>query len=176
MQTGAYIYKCRYRVEASKTPSPMPIRCEKCQTYNQHLTKDCPNQIKCGYCSGPHGTRNCPNVQAPPKCNTCAESHPTYSYKCKAKPEAHPEKPELVVPDRTVDSSTQPNNSLRHPITVEDLLRFITITLQNIHPFQRSHILTQIQHAAKILFNIQLNATYSGPHTHFQIYSLETQV
>lgn len=171
---GAFIYRCRYRVEPSKSPQPLPIRCENCQTYNNHYTRDCHNPPICGHCSQQHKTRSCPNLEAQPKCATCNEPHSTYSYKCKAKPEPSPEKPDLVVPVRSSDPVTEPNNSLSHPITVEDLLRFITITLQNINPFQRPHILNQIQLTAKQLFHIQLHATYSGPHTHFHFKQVPT--
>ena len=75
-----------------------------------------------------------------------------------------------------MDSTTPPQNSLKQPVTVEDLLRFQTLTLQNIHPFLRQHILQQIVQTAKTLFRVHLFATYSGPHVHFQIVPLETEV
>jgi hypothetical protein len=77
LTTGAYIYRRRYRVEASRTQPPQPIRCDKCQQFNNHVTSNCPNKPVCGYCSQEHPTRTCPNATAPPKCNTCSEQHPT---------------------------------------------------------------------------------------------------
>lgn len=176
LSNGAFIYRRRHRVEPSKTTPTLPIRCEKCQSYNQHPTNKCPNLPNCGYCSENHLTTSCPNLQGPPKCSTCAENHPTYSYKCKAKPKPVPEHPELTVPLRTSDTQVTPNNSLRDPVTIEDLIRFSTILLQNVHPFLRDHILTQTMHAAKVLFNVQFHATYSGPHVHFNFNSIETAV
>jgi len=170
---GAPIYRRIYRVEPSKTPSPVAIRCERCQTYNQHQTKDCPNTPICGHCKENHSTSNCTNLQKPPSCFTCNQNHPTYSYKCQQRPAPLPDKPELTVPIRTTDKSTAPDNSLKHPITIEDLLRFITVVLQNIHPFQRNHILNQITIAGKSIFGVHLNATYSGPYAHFSVKPIE---
>jgi hypothetical protein len=175
LSCGAYIYRCRYRVEPSRSPPPLPVRCERCQTYNQHNTNNCKDTPKCGHCSESHTTAKCTNLTEPPKCPTCSESHASYSYKCQAKPAAKLEHPELTVPLRTSDTPTPPNNSLRQPITIEDLLRFTTITLQNIHPFLRTHILQQITLAAKCLFKIQLQATYSGPHVHFSVQTIRNE-
>lgn len=172
LQNGAYIYRRRHRVEPSRTAAPIPLRCERCQAYNSHNTKDCPNAPICGHCNENHATSNCTNLQKPPSCNTCHKNHPTYSYKCLQKPEPIPEKPELTVPIRTTDTATAPTNSLKEPITVEDLLRFTTIVLQNVHPFLRHHILTQIDNTAKQLFGLHLSATYTGPYAHFSIQSI----
>jgi len=179
LSNGAYIYRRRYRVEPSHTPPPLPIRCEKCQQYNTHHTSQCQNDIKCGYCSGPHNTKSCTNMKQPPKCTTCGESHPTFSYKCKARPAPEPNKPELIVPIRTTETK-QPETiavtSVYQPISISQVLAFITVALQNIHPFQRPFILQQIQHAAKTIFNVSFNATYSGPYAHFHASALETEV
>jgi len=80
LTAGAYIYRRRYRVEPSRSQPPLPTRCEHCQTYNDHPTSHCPNTPKCGYCTGPHTTKDCSNLQHPPKCNTCGQQHPTFSY------------------------------------------------------------------------------------------------
>jgi len=101
LETGAYIYRRRYKVEPSRTAPPLPVRCEKCQEYNTHTTDKCTNQTKCGNCSGLHSTKNCTNNQQPPKCSTCQETHPTYNYRCKQRPPPVETKPELVVPLRT---------------------------------------------------------------------------
>jgi len=117
-------------------------------------------------------------MQQPPKCTTCNDNHPTFSYKCKARPPAQPDKPELIVPIRTAETQTQampPITSVYQPITIDQLLAFITVVLQNIHPFQRHHILAQIQYAAKTTLHIAFNATYSGPYAHFHA-SAETAV
>lgn len=155
----------------SRTSEPLPTLCRKCQIYNSHQTKDCPNAPVCGHCQENHLTSNCPNLNKPASCNTCHNSHPTYSYKCLQKPKPLPDKPELTVPIKTTDTATPPDNSLKQPITVEDLLRFTTIVLQNVHPFLRSHILIQIDSAAKQLFGVHFSATYSGTHAHFHIKS-----
>jgi len=176
---GAYIYKRRYRVEPSHSPPPLPIRCERCQQYNVHHTANCTNENKCGYCSGPHPTRSCTNMQNPPKCTTCSEAHPTFSYKCKARPAPEPTKPEFTVPIRTPETANKDNitvTSVYQPVNIDQLLAFITVTLQNIHPFQRHFILQQIQHAAKTTFHVNFNATYSGPYAHFNAHALETEV
>ena len=177
LSTGAYVYKRRHRVEPSHTPPPAPIRCEKCQLYNSHPTAQCPNQLKCGYCSGQHATKSCPNLQLPPKCNTCNDTHPTFSYKCKAKPAPEPGKPELIVPIRTHIASTACDPvpvSPCQPVTVDQLLSFLTLAMQNIHPFDRPFVLQQIQFAAKSIFHVTFNATYSGPYAHF--HARETSV
>jgi hypothetical protein len=179
LTNGAFIYKRRYRVEPSHSSPPLPIRCEKCQMYNSHQTSQCPNDLKCGYCTGSHSTRACTNLQQPPKCTTCGDQHPTFSYKCKARPAAEPDKPDLIVPIRIPE--TQPKEtvaitSVYQPITIDQLLRFITVALQNIHPFQRQQIVQQIQYAAKTTLNVHFNATYSGPYVHIHASALETEV
>lgn len=182
LANGAYIYRKRYRVEPSHSSPPLPIRCEKCQQYNAHPTGKCNNDAKCGFCTGPHNTKTCPNMQQPPKCTTCGEAHPTFSYKCKARPAAEPTKPELTVPIRVPETQPQSNTthttiaSVYQPITIDQFLRFITVTLQNIHPFQRHHILQQIQYAARTTLHVNFQATYSGPYAHFHSHALETEV
>jgi len=79
---------------------------------------------------------------------TCEDAHPIFSYKCKARPAAEPTKSELTVPIRFPETQPQHNTSIAsvyQPLTIDQFLRFITVTLQNIHPFQRHHILQQIQ-------------------------------
>ena len=169
---GAYIYCKRHRVEPSRTPPPMPIRCEKCQSYNSHPTHQCPNPPKCGFCTGPHATRQCTNTQLPPKCSTCDQPHPTYSYQCKSRPQPETTKPDLVVPLRVTEQppnhiSPDKHPILQEPITVEQLLSFVTLTLQNVQPSQRPHILQQIQNSAQQVFHVTFHATYSGPFVHF---------
>jgi len=149
---GAYIYKRRYRVEPSHTPPPLLLRCEKSQQYNAHHTSKCPNDIKCGYCSEAHNTKSCRNMQQPPKCTTCGDLHPTFSYKCKTRPAPETCKPELIVSIRTTEAQQSIKTSVFQPITIDQVLtidqvqvlRIITVTLQNIHPFQRPFILQQI--------------------------------
>jgi len=46
LEQGAYIYHERFRVEPSRTKSPLPYRCEECQQYNSHTTTNCPNTAK----------------------------------------------------------------------------------------------------------------------------------
>lgn len=176
---GAYIYRHKHRVEPSHSPPPLPVRCEKCQIYNSHPTNKCTNDPKCAFCTGQHVTKMCPNMQAPPKCNTCHEQHPTFSYKCKARPIPETSKPELVVPIRTHEATTQSNEtitSIQQPISLDKLLAFITLTLQNIHPFQRQHVLHQIQLAARTVLQVSFTATYSGPYAHFHATAYETEV
>ena len=179
LTNGAYIYRKRYRVEPSHSAPPLPVRCEKCQRYNDHPTSKCTNETKCGYCSGSHATKSCTNLQQQPKCNTCNEAHPTFSYKCKARPAAEPNKPELIVPLRTTEQKPQPTSaitSVYQPITIELLLKFITVTLQNLHPFQRQHVLQQIQYAARTTLNVSFNATYSGTYIYCHATAYETEV
>ena len=176
LHTGAYIYKRRYRVEPSRSSAPLPLRCDKCQTYNSHPTSACPNTPKCAFCSAPHETRSCPNLAQPPKCAQCSDPHPTYSYKCKSRPPPEPSKPELTVPLRTTSSPPTPPPSPSQPITIHQLLSFVTLALQNTHPFLRPLILQNVQHAARNIFGIHFFATYSGPHVHFSSQPLESLV
>ena len=179
LEHGVLIYKKKHKVEPSRTSTPLPLRCEKCQQYNLHPTEKCSNQPKCGYCSGTHLTRDCTNIQQPPKCSTCAEQHPTYSYKCKSRPTPLETQPELVVPIRTHDRENQTDHatvSQDQPVTIGHLLSFFTLTLQNIHPFLRPLILHHVQHAAKTIFHINFHATYNGPYAHFHSHPLETAV
>ena len=172
---GAYIYRKKYRVEPSKTSTPLPIRCERCQAYNTHTTNNCRNPLRCGYCSGPHLTRTCTNLAQPPSCATCNDQHPTYSSKCRSRPRPSEAKPEHVVPLRTYPTSS-PTATATAPtgtdpplpvVTLDKLLEFLTLAMQNIHPFLRPHIYTQIQFAAKTVFHVNFSATYSGTYVHF---------
>jgi len=141
LEEGVYIYRKRHTVEPSHTKSPLSVRCERYQTYNERTTVNCPNKPKCSYCSHDHPTKSCLNGDKPPKCVTCTEPHVSYSAKYKGKPAANPTTPELVVPCQTSDAPVNTNNSLREPATVEDMIRFFCLTMQNIHPFLRLHIL-----------------------------------
>jgi len=60
---GEYIYRRRDRVEPSRTQVPIPIRCEKCQSYNSHNTAQYSKKTICGFCTGSHPTRQCRNMQ-----------------------------------------------------------------------------------------------------------------
>ena len=130
LANGAYIYLKRHRVEPSRTSAPLPLRCEKCQSYNAHYPQHCPNEPKCGYCTGSHKTKDCTNLQFPPKCTTCGESHSTFSYKCKGRPQLEPDTPAYIAPLRLPEQSQQPPiTSNQEPITVEQVLTLITLTL-----------------------------------------------
>ena len=168
LTSGAFIYKRRYRVEPSRTTPPLPLRCEHCQSYNVHPTNKCPNTPTCGYCSGKHKTKDCTNLQNPPKCANCDEPHPSFSYKCKGRPTIEPDKPAYIAYLRLPEEPTPPQ-LIQQPITIEQLLRFLTITLQNLFPFDRENALREIQYAAQEIFKLTLHATYSGPYVHFSI-------
>ena len=168
LHTGAYIYKRRHRVEPSHTSPPLPVRCERCQVYNNHQTIHCRNDPKCGYCSGPHNTKECSNLQQPPNCATCGDRHPTFSYKCKGRPTPEPDQPNLIVPLKVPEQpSQQPITSVHQSITIDQALTLLTLTLQNLLPFDRPNIIREITYAAKELFQISFQATYSGPYVHF---------
>lgn len=176
LQSGVYIYKQRYRTEPSRSPPPIALRCDRCQSYNLHSTDKCPNNPVCSHCRGAHTISKCDQLAAKPICNTCSSDHPTYSYKCKEKPEPIPNHPPSVAPVITKDPITFPTNSHFQPVTTEALLRFITLTLQNIHPYERPFILSQIERAAHMVFQATMRTTYSGLHAHFQFERRETLV
>lgn len=176
LRFGVYIFKQKYRTEPSRSPPPIALRCDRCQTYNLHSTDKCPNTPVCSHCRGPHSITKCEHLAATPICNTCQSDHPTYSYKCKSKPEPLPDHPPSVAPILTKDPITLSTNSQFPLVTTEALLRFITLTLQNIHPYQRPFILAQIDRAAQLVFQANMKATYSGLHAHFHFERRETLV
>jgi len=177
LQRGAYIYKRRYRVEPSRTQPPLPLRCERCQTYNEHSTAQCRNQPKCGYCSENHNTKACHNLANPPKCSQCNQQHPTFSYKCQGRPKPDPDNSRFVaaplkVPEPTPSTS---DTYIHPPPTIDQVISFITLTFQNLYPFQRESILHQVTVAAKEIFKVQLHATYSGPYVFFSVQPLNPE-
>jgi len=68
--------------------------------------------------------------------------------------------------DQTTFTSAEPT-SVYNPVTIEQMLAFVTVALQNIHPFLRPHILQQVQYEAKATIQVNVNATYSGQYVHF---------
>jgi len=83
------------------------------------------------------------------------------------------------MPIRTLEATTQattPVTYMAQPISVAQVLAFTTLVLENIHPFQRHHILQQIQYAARTVLKVNFNATYSEPHAHFHSTVYETEV
>jgi len=118
------------------------------------------------------------SLQQPPKCNTCAEKHPNFIYKCKGRPTPKPENPGLVVPIRTPETNTLiPRiTSMTQPISTSQFLTFITVTLQNLYPFQHQEVLHHLQFAARTILNTNLQATYSGPYVFVHTNILEREV
>lgn len=177
LKFGVSIFKQHYRVEPSKAPPPQPIRCERCLVYNQHSTANCrAQQPVCGHCTQPHPTNQCPNTEAPPVCKTCGLAHPTYSRLCKSRPLPPQNRPDLVAPIRTVDPPTPPANSQFAPPSIEDIVRFFTLSLLNIFPYHRTLVLTHLQAAANQALNLHFQTTHSGLNSHFQFSRLETLV
>jgi len=65
--------------------------------------------------------------------------------------------------------------SIAQSLSVAQVLAFTTLVLQNIHPFQRHHILQHIQYAARTVLKVNFNATYSGPYAHYHSTVYETE-
>jgi len=147
-------------------------------THHTHLNSPYPNTPTCAYCTGPRPTKDCNNLQQPPKCNTCGSKHPTFSYKCKSRPEPNFENLRLAVPIRIPEPAPQtpPITSMSQPITISQFLTFITVVLQNLYPFQRHEVLNHLQFAARTVLNANLLATYSGPYVLVHTHPLETAV
>jgi len=141
------------------------VRNVKLTETTQQMSKD---QPICGYCSENNLTKSCTNLQNPPKCNTCDEQHPTYSFKCKGKPKPNAENNMSVVPLRIPEPNTaQVNNSSLAVPTTEQIIQFITLTLQNLYPFNKETILFKIQQAAQQIFKVKPQTTYSSHHVFF---------
>lgn len=171
LQSGAFIYRRRYRVEPSRTQPPLPLRCEKCQQYNNHSTERCPNDPKCGYCAENHQTKACPNQSNPPKCSQCNSPHPTFSYKCQGRPKPD-EDPDnfMAVPLRLPPvTQPQPHPPALPPPTIDQIIQFLSLTFQNLYPHNRPAVLHQITLAAREVFQVHLKATYSGPYVFFSV-------
>jgi len=65
------------------------------------------------------------NLQHPPKCNTCGQHHPTYSYKCRNRPEPTPENPGLDI------SVLQNLKHATHPYFLLHKLPYISFSLSS---------------------------------------------
>jgi len=159
---GAYIYKRRYSVEPSRTSPSIPLRCERCQTYNDHFTRNFPNQLKFGYSTEQHNTKECTSIQQPSKCSQCGEPHPTFSYKCKNRPQPNSETPGFTVPLRIPEPTQQPaTHSVLSPVTVEQLLTFQnyftidTFEMRALPDLQRS-LHKKLPESAKIWSSVDL--------------------
>ncbi|KAG9501722.1 hypothetical protein J7337_007413 [Fusarium musae] len=58
-------------------PKSSVKQCYNCQNL-KHMSRDCPNPTRCGYCLGPHRLRQCPRV-GPSRCGVCQEvGHASY--------------------------------------------------------------------------------------------------
>ena len=56
--------------------------CWRCLGYN-HLGRDCKSAAcRCGFCGGPHTTRECDKKDEPPCCVYCKKPHPVWSSEC----------------------------------------------------------------------------------------------
>jgi hypothetical protein len=118
-------------------------------------------------------TRQWKNLQQPPKCSQYHKAHLTYSHKCKDRHTAAEEKPYIVVLLKTQEKTDQATSTnvqstcVYQPVTIEQMLAPMTMSLQNIRPFVKSHILQQIQYAARTILQVNFNASYSGPCVYF---------
>lgn len=76
-----YIYDKRITIQKD---ARQPLLCNKCQQFG-HIRRECPNELKCVACAGPHDISTCTNRDRP-SCVSCGASstHSSNAQRCPA--------------------------------------------------------------------------------------------
>lgn len=160
LANGFTLFYQHHRVEASHTPKPQPIQCNRCQEF--HAPDACKKPIRCPRCSKPHHLQQCDAKENDIRCANCHQNHPSFSHKCPARPK-EPDSATSTAPLKCLDPPAEDDSPLA---TTYDVLRFVTIALLNSAPNQRARIQHVVATLARQLFNTHVVVSYSGTNVH----------
>ena len=78
---GIFLDNIFYRAQPFVQQGIKIVRCFKCQKFG-HVSANCKSETSCGYCSGRHTFKECPNKDENPQCANCKSNHSTDSLQC----------------------------------------------------------------------------------------------
>ena len=78
---GIFLDNIFYRAQPFVQQGIKNVRCFKCQKFG-HISANCKSETSCGYFSGRHTFKECPNKDENPQCANCKSNHSTDSLQC----------------------------------------------------------------------------------------------
>ena len=175
---GIYFLGRIYRITESRPPPPIPAPCGRCNQYD-HTTENCPNNIKCSKCLGPHHTNAC-KTTLPVQCTACnSDSHVAWSVKCPKRPTAPIEGiPNVKVKctNKTsieLDTKTTSNSRIHTAITIHDfILNKIKNELNKANRNNREALLKKLRRRFVDDFQVDINVVFFANHIYILMFDM----
>jgi hypothetical protein len=163
---GVALYGRTFECETSH-----PLQCPRCFQFG-HGQADCTNKP---ICPESHLPNRCPAKE--PSCSTCNGPHPAWSRACPSfkKIQVTDETPVLPVKIvdpltaivESADTESNPSENDATITIIKSLLTFMTKTLFDLFPMQRSKIQSILENTSKSVFNVVTKVSHSGHKIHF---------
>jgi hypothetical protein len=169
---GIVLYGRTFECETSHPPTPTPLQCPRCFQFG-HGQAECTNKAICPKCPESHPPNRCPAKE--PSCSSCNGPHPAWSRACPSFKQILVTDETPVLPVKIIDPPTaiaEPTDSdsdLENDTTItiiKSLITFMTKTLFDLFPMQRSKIQTILENTSKSVFNVVTKVSHSGHKIH----------
>jgi hypothetical protein len=152
------------------TPPP-PLQCPRCFQFG-HGQAECTNKAICPKCPECHPPNRCPAKE--PSCSSCNGPHPAWSRACPSfkqilVTDETPVLPVKIDPPTAIAEPTDSDSDLENDTTItiiKSLITFMTKTLFDLFPMQRSKIQTILENTSKSVFNVVTKVSHSGHKIH----------
>jgi hypothetical protein len=164
---GIVLYGRTFECETSHPPTPTPLQCPRCFQPNAPTKPSAPNASK--------ATRQTDAPRKSPLAPPCNGPHPAWSRACPSFKQILVTDETPVLPVKIIDPPTaiaEPTDSdsdLENDTTItiiKSLITFMTKTLFDLFPMQRSKIQTILENTSKSVFNVVTKVSHSGYKIH----------
>jgi hypothetical protein len=165
-------YGRTFECETSHPPTPTLLQCPRSFQFG-HGQAECTNKAICPKCPESHPPNRCPAKE--PSCSSCNGPHPAWSRACPSFKDilVTDETPVLPVkiidPPTAIAGPTDSDSDLENDTTItiiKSLITFMTKTLFDLFPMQRSKIQTILENTSKSVFNVVTKVSHSGHKFH----------
>jgi hypothetical protein len=166
------LYGRTFECETSHPPTPTALQCPRCFQFG-HGQAECTNKAICPKCPESHPPNRCPAKE--PSCSSCNGPHPAWSRACPSFKQILVTDETPVLPVKIIDPPTAMAEPTDSDSDLEDdtiitiiksLITFMTKTLFDLFPMQRSKIQTILENTSKSVFNVVTKVSHSGHKIH----------
>ncbi|KAJ3634690.1 hypothetical protein MTP99_007636 [Tenebrio molitor] len=141
---GIILYGRTFECETSHPPTPTPLQCPRCFQFR-------------------HPPNRCPAKE--PSCSSCNSPPPAWSRACPSFKQILVTDETPVLPVKIIDPPADSDSDTTITI-IKSLITFMTKTLFDLFPMQRSKIQTILENTSKSVFNVVTKVSQSGHKIH----------